>query len=124
MTQLTLNLEPGLTVRNRTLKECVAAGIYSRGVVAIAGKLDCSPSHLSEALSGSGRKLDVDDLERYIESTGDLTPVHYLVAKFLRDPAIQQQEALASLADLAKTLPGLLSAAGLAPSEPKGRARR
>jgi hypothetical protein len=122
MTQLTLNLEPGVTVRNRSLKECVAAGIYSRGVVAVAGKLDISPSHLSEALSGGGRKLDVDDLERYIEVTGDLSPIHYLVSKFLRDPAAQQQEALAVLAKLAETLPGLLSAAGLAPAAaPKTR---
>jgi hypothetical protein len=121
MTQLTLNLEPGITVRNRSLKECVAAGVYTRGVVAVAGKIDCSPSHLSEALSGGTRKLDVDDLERYIEVTGDLSPIHYLVSKFLRDPAAQQQEALAVLAKLAETLPGLLSAAGLAPVAPKSR---
>jgi hypothetical protein len=120
MTQLTLNLEPGITVRNRSLKECVAAGVYSRGVVAVAGKIDCSPSHLSEALSGGSRKLDVDDLERYIEATGDLAPIHYLVSKFLRDPAAQQQEALAVLAKLAETLPGLLSAAGLG-AAPKSR---
>lgn len=113
MTQLTLQLEPGLTVRNRTLKECVAAGIYQRGVVAVAGRIDVSPSHLSEALSGQGRKFDIDDLERYIEVTNDLTPVHYLVAKFLRDPAAQQQEALAGLVELANALPGLLAQAGL-----------
>lgn len=112
--QLTLSLEPGIHARYRSLKECVACGVYQRGVVAIAGKLDRSPSHLSEALSESDRrKFDVDDLERYVQTTGDTTPVLYLVAKFLRDPAIAQQEAIARLATLADQLPALLSAAGL-----------
>jgi hypothetical protein len=112
--QLTLQLVPGIGARFRSLKECVAAGIYQRGVVAIAGKLDRSPSHLSEALSESERrKFDVDDLERYVERTGDTQPILYLVDKFLRDPQAQQQEALARLATLADQLPALLSAAGL-----------
>lgn len=120
--QLTLNLEPGLAVRHRTLKECLAVGIYSRGLQAVAGKLDVSPSHLSEALSGSDRrKFDLDHLERYIEVTGDTTPVLYLVAKFLRDPAVTQQEALAKLAVLADLVPGLLAQAGLDPRAKTGR---
>lgn len=112
--QLTLTLEPGATARHRTLKECIAQGVYQRGVVAVAGKLDRSPSHLSEALSESDRrKFDVDELEAYVERTGDMTPVFYLVDKYLRDPQAQQQAALARLATLADQLPALLSAAGL-----------
>jgi hypothetical protein len=118
MAQLTLNLEPGIDTRNRSLKECVAAGIYSRGVVAVAGKIDAQPSHLSEALSGGGRKFDVDDLEKYIAATGDVMPIHYLVAKYLRDPQAQQQEAMAQLTEVMKVLPGLIAAAGL------GKAKR
>lgn len=119
-TQLTLSLESSVTV-HPSLKACVAAGVYQRGVVAVAGKIDASPSHLSESLSGSDRrKFDVDDLEAYIEATGDTTPIMYLVAKFLRDPAVVQQEALSRLVGLADQLPGLLEAAGL---QKKGRAR-
>ena len=111
--QLTLSLEPGVTI-HPSLKACVAAGIYQRGIVAVAGKIDASPSHLSEALSGNDRrKFDVDDLEAYIASTGDTTPIMYLVAKFLRDPGVQQQEALQRLVGLADQLPALLVAAGL-----------
>lgn len=117
MAQLTLNLEPGIDTRNRSLKDCVAAGIYSRGLVAVAGKLDCGASHLSEALSGNGRKFDLDQLEAYIERCGDVTPILYLVAKFMRDPAAQQQEALAQLVELGKVLPGLIAAAGLQPTK-------
>jgi hypothetical protein len=115
MSQLTLALEPGVTV-HPTLKACIAAGIYNRGIVAVAGKIDRSPSHLSEALSGADRrKFDVDDLEAYITATGDTTPIQYLAAKFLRDPGLVQQEALARIAALAEALPGLMAAAGLQP---------
>lgn len=122
--QVTVSIEPGLVVRHRSLKDCVASGVYSRGIQAIAGKIDRAPSHLSEALSGSDRrKFDVDDLERYIKITGDTMPVLYLVAKYLGDPQAQQREALAKLASLADLLPGLLSAAGLGPANQGGRAR-
>ncbi len=112
--QLTLTLEPGATARHRTLKDCIAQGVYQRGVVAVAGKIDASPSHLSEALSGGDRrKFDVDDFERYVQTTGDTAPVLYLVAKYLRDPAVAQQEAIAKLASIAEQLPAMLAAAGL-----------
>lgn len=118
--QLTLALEPGVTA-HPSLKACIAAGIYQRGIVAVAGKIDASPSHLSEALSGTDRrKFDVDDLEAYIAATGDTTPIQYLAAKFLRDPGVAQAEALQRLVGLADQLPGLLAAAGLTKT---GRAR-
>jgi hypothetical protein len=114
--QMTLSLEPGIATRFRTLRECVATGVYQRGVVAVAGKIDRQPSHLSEALSGAERrKFDVDDLEAYIHETGDTSPILYLVAKFLRDPGVMQLEALAKLAALSEMLPNLLAQAGLAP---------
>jgi hypothetical protein len=113
VTQMTLALDPGVSI-HPSLKACVAAGIYSRGIVAVAGKIDASPSHLSEALSGNDRrKFDVDDLEAYIAATGDTTPIQYLAAKFLRDPAIGQAEALQRLVGIAETLPALIAQAGL-----------
>lgn len=125
--QLTLSLEPGLAIRHRTLKDCVAAGVYQRGVVNVAGKIDRQPSHLSEALSGGERrKFDVDDLEAYIREFNDTAPILYLVAKYMRDPAVTQQEALSKLAALADLLPGLMAAAGLdsrSPAAARGRAR-
>ena len=120
-TQLTLALDPGVTI-HPSLKACIAAGVYARGVVSVAGKIDLSPSHLSEALSGTDRrKLDVDDLEKYIQATSDTTPVLYLVAKYMRDPAVAQQEALQRILAFAEQLPGLIANAGL--NKPKGRAR-
>lgn len=39
--------------------------------------------------------------------------------KYLRDPAVAQQEALAKLASLAESLPALMAAAGLHTSQRK-----
>lgn len=112
--QLTLTLEPSLSVRHPSLKACIASGIYQRGLVVVAGKIDHSPSHLSEALSGADRrKFDVDDLEAYIERTGDTTPILYLIAKFLRDPEVIRQAALERVANALDSLPGMLAEAGV-----------
>ncbi len=84
--QLTLELEPGLTERFRNLRDVVAAGVYYRGLKRIAGDLDVAPGNLSCMLNDdSQRKLGVDDLERYIQTQGDLTPIHYLIARYMGD---------------------------------------
>lgn len=117
MQQLSLMLEPSLATVHPSLKACVNYCVQSGiGVVAVAGKLDKSHSHLSEALSGSERrKFDVDDLEDYIAATGDTRPIQYLIAKFMRDPLALKQEALAQLVQLAEAVPHLMVAAGIAP---------
>lgn len=111
--QLSLSFEPGLSQRHRSLLECIATGIYQRGLGRIAGLVDQAPSHLSAQLSGDGRHLSVESLELYIEKTGDLTPIHYLIDRFIRDPKVSQQEALAKVAKTLEELPALLAAAGL-----------
>lgn len=122
--QLTLQLEPGLAQRYRSLKECVAVGIHARGLVLVAGKIDRSPSHLSEALSGSERrKFDVNELERYIAETGDLTPIQYLLDKFMRDPAALQLAALAKVSVLAQELSAQMAAAGIQTDARRGGRR-
>lgn len=132
MQQLSLMFEPGLAQRSRCLRDHLATRIYGQqygGLVTVAGKLDMAPSKLTEKLAGcdSGGKvrgMTLDEFERYIEKTGDVSPVHYLVDKFLRDPEVAQREAQAKLTDLLEALPALLAAAG-APGAPKtGRARR
>ena len=64
---------------------------------------------------GTDRKRDIglDEFEAYIDKTGDISPIHYLVDKYLRDPSVTQAEAMASLAALADSLPALMAAAGL-----------
>jgi hypothetical protein len=121
--QLTLPLDESLVPAHRSLRDCVAAGVYRRGLKAVAGDLDLSPGNLSVALSDDPhRKFSVDDLERYIQTTGDKTPIHYLLAKYLGDEAAARDQALSQVADMLQCLPQMLAAAGL-PTAPAGAAR-
>lgn len=113
-TQLTLDLEAGLTEHYRSVKEVMAAGIYKRGLSRIAAKLDVAPGNLSVMLSGDGqRHLDVDLLEAYIQDTGDLTPIRYLVAKFCGDASVARDDAIERVEGLLSELPNLLATAGI-----------
>jgi hypothetical protein len=125
--QLTLSLEEGLATRHLSLRDCMACGVYARGLQRVAGQIDLSPSKLSEKLAGgTDRKRDIglEEFERYLDKTGDTQPILYLVARYLRDPDAQQQEALSRLVALADQLPGLLAGAGLARATHKATARR
>lgn len=118
MQQLSITFEPGLAMRSRCLRDHLTGQVHNRGLVAVAGKMDLSPSRLTEKLagvdsSGKARGMTLDELETYIEKTGDISPVHYLADKYLRDPAATQQEAMAKLARIADALPALMAAAGL-----------
>jgi hypothetical protein len=56
---------------------------------AIAADMDYSPSDLTRKLSQSpkdSRRFTLDDLETYIDVTGDTQPVLYLVEKYLASP--------------------------------------
>ena len=107
--QMTLDLDTHLTERFRSAKEAMAAGVYRRGLKRCAADLDVAPGNLSVMLSGDGqRHLDVDLLERYVETTGDRTPIYYLVAKHCGDSSAAREEAAervqAMLAELAQLL--------------------
>lgn len=111
--QMTLDLEGDLTDRYRSAKEAMAAGVYRRGLKRVAGDLDVAPGNLSVMLSTDGqRNLDIDLLERYVESTGDIPPILYLVAKHCGDRQASRDEAMERVQALLTELPGLLAAAG------------
>ena len=113
--QLTLSFEPGLSDRYGSLRECVATGVYQRGLKRVAIDLDQAPSNLSVQLSDDpSRNFSVDNLERYIEHTNDLTPVYYLVEKFIKPRDGRQEAALAQLPALAEQLQAMLKQAGMA----------
>lgn len=119
--QLTLDLDTGLTERFRSAKEAVAAGVYRRGLKRTAGDLDVSPENLSVMLSGDGqRHFDLDLLERYVEQTGDKTPIYYLVARHCGDSSAARDEALERMQGLLSELPQLPASVG-AKARRKGR---
>jgi hypothetical protein len=86
--QLTLDFTPGLTDRYTGLRECIAAGIYQRGLGRIAIDLNMAPGNLSVKLSEDPtRSFSVDSLETYIDKTGDTQPILYLIERFLAPDA-------------------------------------
>lgn len=113
--QLTLAFEPGLTQRFSSLRECVATGIYQRGLTNVAPSLDKAPGNLSVELSDDPtRKFGVESLEAYIEKFGDLTPIYYLAEKFLGKQDAPKDAAMAQIAGVAAELQRLMRQAGVA----------
>lgn len=113
--QLTLSFEPGISERHMSLRDCIAAGIYQRGLGNVAIDLNKAPGNLSVELSEDpSRNFSVDNLERYVEKTGDTAPIYYLIDKFLNDKGHKQNAALAQLAPMLAQIAPLLKQAGLA----------
>ncbi|WP_461521556.1 hypothetical protein [Porticoccus sp.] len=91
--QLTLNFDASITEAYSSCREYVQARVHQvtrngRHIPqkAIAADMDLSPSDLSRKLAsapGDPRAFSVDNLEAYINATGDIEPVLYLVAKYL-----------------------------------------
>ena len=111
--QMTLDLDTHLTERFRSAKEAMAAGVYRRGLKRCAADLDMAPGNLSVMLSADGqRHLDVDLLELYVETTGDRTPIYYLVAKHCGDSSAARDEAVERVQAMLAELPQLLASVG------------
>jgi hypothetical protein len=121
MSQLTLNFEPALPERFRSLRAFVAhrSAVVDKKQGQQAADMDLAPSTLSRKLNpsdGDTQRFNVDDLESWLESTGDAAAVvEYIVAKYMDCDKARHQRTLANaerlIAELAKVLPGLRAAA-------------
>ncbi len=113
--QMTLDLDSTLLSHHRSVKEVIAAGIYKRGLKRMAADLDQAPGNLSVMLSDDGqRHFDTGLLELYVQKTGDLSPIHYLVAKYCGDRSAVHDDALQKIQQVLSELPTLLASAGIA----------
>jgi len=115
--QLTLDFQPGLAERHSTALDCVRECIYTHRnpLKTVAADMDMSQSELSRKLSGNpddSRRFTLDDLESYIKTTGDATPIYYLVEKYLEDEAVKQQRALSEILKIAPQLAALIKQVG------------
>ncbi|TEA78751.1 hypothetical protein ERE07_09715 [Allopusillimonas ginsengisoli] len=113
---MTLDFEPGLLERHRNLRDCIATGIYKRGLSRTAIDLNESPGNLGNQLSEDHqRKFGVDEFELYLEKSGDFTPIYYLVEKFLNNgKSVEKEAASAEALQAIASLMPLLKKAGLA----------
>ena len=113
--QLTLNFEPALPDRFRTLRDFIAhrVQVQAKPAKTIAADMDMSPSTLSRKLSpgdGDTQRFNLDDLEHYIAVTGDTGAIEYLAAKFLCSDQSRKVRALARVETLSAELAGLVAA--------------
>lgn len=117
--QLTLDFQPGLTELRTSCLDCVDAQIKTSGkpLKTIAADMDMSSSELSRKLAANKddpRHFTLSDLEKYLSSTGDTTPILYLAQKYCVSNDVKRNQALSALAGLAPQLQALLKAAGVA----------
>jgi hypothetical protein len=116
-TQLTLDFEPMLPERFPTLRAYIAhrAMVVNKALKVQAADMDLSPSMLSRKLNpaeGDTQRLNVDDLEAWIASTGDCAAViEYLAAKFMDCDEARKRRTLAQLETMLPQLAQLLASA-------------
>jgi hypothetical protein len=111
VSQLTLNLEPSVVDRWPTLRKFLAhrVEVQAKPAKTIAAEMDLSPSSLSRKLNpgeSDAQRFTVDNLEEYLQATGDVQAViEYLATKYAPggDDA-RKARALGRLETLAATL--------------------
>lgn len=117
MSQLTLNFDPALHERFTTLRAFVAyraqAGV-AKPMKAQAADMDMAPSTLSRKLNpaeGDTQRMNLDDLEAWLTSTGDAAAVvEYLASKYLDNDQQREQRRQARIDGLLEMLSQELAA--------------
>jgi hypothetical protein len=116
--QLEIDFTPGLVERFPVFLDCVKASVYGAGkpFKVIAADLDMSSSDLSRRFAENPNdpiNFPLKLLPKLVESTGDITPIYWLIEKFCEDGDAKQRRALLVLAEFSRQLPGLLKSAGV-----------
>jgi hypothetical protein len=99
--------DPSLPNRFSSLRSFISyrVQVHPKLAKTVAGLMGKSPSLLSKKLSGRGtNRLNCDDLECYMRSTGDTSPIEYLAAKFLQTDDAREARAIARVEMLATEL--------------------
>jgi hypothetical protein len=113
--QLTLNFEPSIAERWPSLRAYLAhsAMLQQKSFKVIAADMDISPSTLTRKLNpgdGDTQRFNLDDLEGYIQSTGDVdTVIEYLAAKYKDSP---EQRKARTISKVEAMLPELVQLLG------------
>jgi len=100
---MTLSFEPALPDRFPTLRAYVAhrAAVTLKSMKVQAADMDIAPSMLSRKLNpadGDTQRLNCDDLEAWIASTGEASAViEYLAAKYMDSPEARRHRLLTTL---------------------------
>ena len=112
MQQITINFTAGPVQVYRTCREYLSTLVHQQGrpQKSIAADMDMSPSDLSRKLSPAGddhRKFTLDDLESFVQVTGDKRAIQYLAEKYLLDDSAARIAALEAELEAARSKRGL-----------------
>lgn len=108
--QMTFSFEASLPDRFPSLRSYVAhrTPLLHKSAKVIAGDMDISPSMLSRKLNpqdGDTQRFNLDDLESYLQATGEAHAViEYLAAKFMDTEEARKSRALSKVEALAEEL--------------------
>ena len=114
--QLTLNFEPSIAERWPSLRAYIAhrAMLQRNPLKTIAADMDMSPSTLTRKLNphdGDTQRFNLDDLEAYIQSTGDVDSViEYLAAKYKDSDDRRKARTIAKVESMLPELVALIGA--------------
>lgn len=112
---MTLSFDPALPDRFPTLRAYVAhrSAMVTKHLKVQAADMDLSPSTLSRKLNpaeGDTQRFNLDDLEQWLQSTGDAAAViDYLASKYMDSPDARRTRALAKLEGLLPELSALVA---------------
>lgn len=114
--QLTLNFEPSIAERWPSLRAYIAhrAMLQRKPLKTIAADMDMSPSTLTRKLNphdGDTQRFNLDDLEAYIQATGDVDSViEYLAAKYKDSDDRRKARTIAKVESMLPELVALIGA--------------
>ena len=117
-TQLEIDFTPGLTEQFPDFSDCLKASVYGCGrqFKAIAADLDMSASELSRKLANNPSdnvNFPAKLLPELLASTKDLSPLYWLLERFVEQPEAKRRRALDQLVEFSRQLPELLKKAGV-----------
>ncbi len=118
--QLSLQFEPGLSSKFRSLRRATAEVVYRSGLDRCAIAADEGPGNFSKSLADrhkgdtTARRFDLDALEAVLDETHDYTPIYYLIDKYLRDDEARKHAAIDKIGALLPELTALFRQAGVA----------
>ncbi|WP_422186667.1 phage regulatory CII family protein [Aquabacterium commune] len=88
--------------------------MLNKSAKVIAADMDMSPSTLSRKLNpsdGDTQRFNLDDMEAFLESTGDAPAViEYLAAKYMDSPEARKARALTKVERLAEEMASAMAA--------------
>ncbi len=116
MKQLAISFDSGLLERFPEFGDCLKSSVYSgkKALKVVAGDLDMSSSELSRKLADNPADpvhFPAKRLPELLAATGDLSPIYWLIERFLESDELKKSRAKAELAALMPKIMALLESA-------------